>query len=566
LAPGDPSSPCAVLLLLGRLYRERRTGVLSLGPGDQRLDIALRDGQIVGVLPPAGAPPAPAAAASEPEWTLPRPDDSARLKLDRVLAEIGIRPAKGRAKAPAPTPSLADWRERLLETLASGREPAGFDERTELPAGVWPTAGTTEPLILEAVRRVRDADAVRAACGDLDQLLVATSTLAQDRTLTLTEGYLLSRVDGLCTARQVLQLVPSDAGEAERTLLGLLLTGRVGLQPAPVRSHGRAALASPHEPVAAPASAREAPQAEASPAEAALPSLPMDPEILDRRREILEIFQSLPLRNHFEVLGVEPGCTENEVKRAYVVLAKRFHPDVHRDPRLEDLHDVLEAIFIRVGEAWEVLGDPRSRAAYESRFGPLPVLHPTVKIAPPVTNTPPSGNTPPFAISQPASAAPLPAVASSPTPAPPPSSEPDEEAVFQTEDVLWRVKNKVLNAQYWDAIQILEPAVPHLQPRRQQIVGRVLLAKLYAKNPNWLRRAEDTLQDVLREDPANFDAHYELGLLYKASGFAARAQAEFRKAAELRPDHRGAAAEVAAGEPPAGGGLLKRIFGRGKAS
>ena len=104
-----------------------------------------------------------------------------------------------------------------------------------------------------------------------------------------------------------------------------------------------------------------------------------------------------------------------------------------------------------------------------------------------------------------------------------------------------------------------------MQPKRQQILGRVLLAKLYAKNPNWLRRAEDTLQDVLRDDPANFDAHYELGLLYKASGFAARAQAEFRKAAELRPDHRGAAAELAASEPPAGG-LLKRIFGRGKAS
>jgi curved DNA-binding protein CbpA len=89
----------------------------------------------------------------------------------------------------------------------------------------------------------------------------------------------------------------------------------------------------------------------------------IDPKTLERPKEILEIFQSLPLKNHFEVLGVKPGCSDAEVKRAYTKLAKRYHPDVHRDPRLEDLHDVLEAIFIRVGEAWEVLGAARSRAS-----------------------------------------------------------------------------------------------------------------------------------------------------------------------------------------------------------
>ena len=56
-------------------------------------------------------------------------------------------------------------------------------------------------------------------------------------------------------------------------------------------------------------------------------------------------------------------------RRGYVALAKRFHPDAQRDFRLEDLHDVLEAVFIRIGEAWEVLGDAKSRTSYEGRFG-----------------------------------------------------------------------------------------------------------------------------------------------------------------------------------------------------
>ena len=81
-----------------------------------------------------------------------------------------------------------------------------------------------------------------------------------------------------------------------------------------------------------------------------------------------------------------------------------------------------------------------------------------------------------------------------------------------------------------------------------------------------LRRAEETLQSVLREDPANVAAHYELGLLYKAGGLAARAQAMFRRVVELRPDHREALAELGPGESPVGGSLLKRLFGRGKAS
>jgi Tfp pilus assembly protein PilF len=104
-----------------------------------------------------------------------------------------------------------------------------------------------------------------------------------------------------------------------------------------------------------------------------------------------------------------------------------------------------------------------------------------------------------------------------------------------------------------------------MQPLRQQNRGRILLARAYAKNPNWVRRAEETLQDVVREDPSNVDAHFELGLLYKAGGLSARAQAMFRRVVELKPDHREAAAELGPGGP-AGGGLLKRIFGRGKAS
>ncbi len=143
--------------------------------------------------------------------------------------------------------------------------------------------------------------------------------------------------------------------------------------------------------------------------------------------------------------------------------------------------------------------------------------------------------------------------------------EPPEPYVT-AEETLHQAQLLLSQARYWDAIQVLEAAVPQMEPRRHQHRGRILLARAYAKNPNWVRRAEETLQNVVREDPVNVDAHYELGVLYKAGGLAARAQAMFRRVVELRPDHREAAAELGPGDGPGGGGLLKRLFGRGKAS
>jgi len=121
-------------------------------------------------------------------------------------------------------------------------------------------------------------------------------------------------------------------------------------------------------------------------------------------------------------------------------------------------------------------------------------------------------------------------------------------------------------ARYWDAIQILEAAVPRMQPQQHQHRARILLARAYAKNPNWLRQAQDQLREVVREDPNNADALYELGLVYKAGGLVSRANAMFRRAVEAKPDHRGAGAELGVTHPASSGGLLKKLFKRGRAS
>lgn len=66
--------------------------------------------------------------------------------------------------------------------------------------------------------------------------------------------------------------------------------------------------------------------------------------------------------DYYEMLGVQQGADEKELKGAFRKLAMQFHPD--RNPGDED----AERKFKEIGEAYEVLKDPQKRAAYD-RFG-----------------------------------------------------------------------------------------------------------------------------------------------------------------------------------------------------
>ncbi len=63
-------------------------------------------------------------------------------------------------------------------------------------------------------------------------------------------------------------------------------------------------------------------------------------------------------KDYYEVMGVPRGAKQDEIKRAYRKLARKFHPDVSKEPQAEDRFKELQ-------EAYEVLKDPEKRAAYD---------------------------------------------------------------------------------------------------------------------------------------------------------------------------------------------------------
>ncbi len=69
----------------------------------------------------------------------------------------------------------------------------------------------------------------------------------------------------------------------------------------------------------------------------------------------------MPKRDYYEILGVDRNASKEEIKRAYRKLARKYHPDVNKDPDAEEK-------FKEISEAYEVLADDNKRANYD-RFG-----------------------------------------------------------------------------------------------------------------------------------------------------------------------------------------------------
>ena len=539
--------------LLRDLYVHRRTGLLTFARGDERRSVHVRRGHLVNADTTVREERMGDALVRDGivgESDLKRATgfmlrDGKRLGV--VLMEMGLMDQHGLEDAVA-----RQVRSILTKVFAWTEGEFEFKEQEDTPVSTGDVTLklSTGDLILEAARGVQDPDVVRYALGDIDQVVgLSSDPLLRFQRISLspTDGYVLSRVDGTLSAREVMQLIPLPVEETQKSLFGLLSTGVIEYLPVPkrprpavepARPKGRAAGALPDSAVlAAPAPSAPVPPpaAPVPPPVAAAPSVEKAPPSDARRQEILEAHAGLKTRSHFEVLGVARDATEGQVKEAYFRMAKRFHPDAHHDPALSDLRDKLEAVFIRLGDAYEVLRNPRIRSTYERA---LEARTPRPETA---------------------------SVPSAPEPAEPPASDPVQDRRI-AEDAIRKAARSVATEKYWEAIQLLEPAIGHVEGKMRQN-GRILLARAYLKNPNWVKQGEELLLAVVQDEAKNTEALMLLGNLYKNGGLRSRAVSTFRKVLDVKPDHEDALAaltELAPEEPDPGasGGFIKKIFGR----
>ncbi|HVF56005.1 MAG TPA: DUF4388 domain-containing protein [Pyrinomonadaceae bacterium] len=419
---------------------------------------------------------------------------------------------------------------RLLANWADGEWI--FDPRVRLHEGAGAGLDARQ-ILIESARQLPPEFASRRM-ADADALVTpAENAQGFDDGLELlpTEGFVLSRVFAPTPLGELVAVSGLPEQEAQRALYALTLGGLLHCQHWP-RAFSPEALARAQAHAAAAAKAAAAQQADGSPKESAAvgqppaaaeekDAAPVETET-DPLAELDELFSRAEAATHYSMLGVPRSAQSGEVKRAYYALAKRFHPDRFRRVADDSLRPRIEFAFGKIAQAYEVLKDARTRAAYDLKLDTA-AKRAAAPNPPAATGQEAEATRDVADRQQPADATPTDARKSSP--------QYRAEERFQQGLAALQQKNTALAAQYLGEAALLVPN----QPRYRAYYGRAL-----AQERRTRRQAETELQAAIRLDARNISYRVMLAELYVEIGMHRRAEGELERALALDPKHEAA--------------------------
>jgi tetratricopeptide (TPR) repeat protein len=377
----------SALHLFGLAAAVQATGRLTLTPEERSYALTFRRGTVEH------------AASTDPE------DDLGRFLVQRgaIRAEALARAEAGKAKVggdlvsaliaeralnPGDVAALLQEHGARVVQRALACEAGGWswNPQASPPPGAFPLGAPFAMLC--AAARALDAAALMRRLGEREHRAasrVGGRIRIEDLRLTPQETRAVGLFDGVRSPAELAAASPADALVvlrlavllAELELLSFGLSRKGAAPPAPARSApapaapaapGAAppAAAAPAAPAARPpaAAAPARPAAAPAPKPAAAPAPPAQrPAALDPAA-VAALLAKLAGADHFTVLGVKQDAAAGQVKAAYFQLAKTYHPDAVPADAPAEARKLCADVFAKVSEAWSVLGDEASRAAY----------------------------------------------------------------------------------------------------------------------------------------------------------------------------------------------------------
>lgn len=142
-------------------------------------------------------------------------------------------------------------------------------------------------------------------------------------------------------------------------------------------------------------------------------------------------------------------------------------------------------------------------------------------------------------------------VARDQTPAPPASPSSPEDVKREVEERCAAARTLVAESKIWEALEHLAKAQGLVEGTPEVTPLRILTWETQARVPSLMREAQQNLEDFVRREPGEVEAHAALGRIFFRAGLTARARVAFNRVLSLDPMNRGAAAALAKlNDPP----------------
>jgi curved DNA-binding protein CbpA len=455
-------------------------------------------------------------------------------ELGRTLVESGVLSVSDLEKALAR--QVADILRTALLWEDGGWE---FDAQVRLTAEKMRVAIEADELLM-ALARSLPLESIRARLSDMDEMLSPEVSVAMNRKLLREEAFVLSRIDAPVPLRDLIAVSGLPEETTVRAVYALILggvldranKGKVLLdirQTAPTKGAARPKTT----PLKTSSGVTESKKiAEPSTTTAAAQTDSAKATEIDERRALDGYLARLDeAENFYQLLDVSQTAAPDELKRAYHLLARRFHPDRFHQEKNAPLRARIESAFARVAQAYETLKDERSKAAYDAKLG----------IARRAAHAVEDSTAPPPA--QPNQHAPM-NVLTTESPAQPSQTRAPNNVIGQTsqhsattappnaEQIFRRGIDAMREGASALAVKCFEEAarlMPH-QPRYRAQYGQSL-----ATNPKTRHKAEAEMQAAITLDAHNAKYRVMLAELYCDIGLLKRARGEIDRALKLDP-------------------------------
>jgi curved DNA-binding protein CbpA len=316
------------------------------------------------------------------------------------------------------------------------------------------------------------------------------------------EKSLLGRLDGRKTAQEQLESSSGDPAAFWKSLYLLycldlseeIETAKTSkMDPSPIGE--TAAVPPPAEP--APFSQPEPVAPFETPGEAEIPSPPSpaakraagpDPELTAAMAEVLDIKRRMPDIDFYQVLGVARSAGEEDVKKAYFKLARRFHPDRFGRNLPPGVKEQIDDVFDYITKAYRTLTSKDQKRTYTTKLASV-------------------------------------------------TGDDDKDRSKNAEIRFRQGKTLFSQARYEEAMVLLEESVRLKDDKGDYFL---LLAMAESKIASMSKKAERDFLKAIELESWNPEGFVGLGMLYKREGLLLRARKQFERALEIDADHKAA--------------------------